>query len=192
MGYRLRWIAIADATPEDACAVLGFAQTGEMMPEDANRMRHMPLGAFLPRHYLIMDDGRPSWRHVRDEQLAAASRRFELLVCFIFDVCSATEAALWRDGECVWRLTFDGSLGEDAELVVTGHPPDQLAAWKAASRATSENEYDATYEVALRASAELIGFEPNDERPIAFELLKRPVHPLTTVGGWFARLFGRG
>ncbi len=177
MGFRLRWIAVANASPDEACALLGFQRTAQLLRDARYDMEDLPLGAALPRHYLVLDDAREDPPHLRDPGLAEASRHFELLTGFVFDVVSTTDAALWRGGRLVWRLTYAGDE-EDANLVVRGDPPAALTAWRAAA----EDEY----EVPLRASTALTGFQHDEDQPLQFERLRR-----TATAGWIARLFGR-
>ncbi|CAH0187579.1 hypothetical protein [Roseomonas sp. CECT 9278] len=178
MGLRLRWIAVADASPADATALLGFAHSAQPLPGAGYDMRDLPLGAALPGHYLVLEDATQNPPRLRDAALAQASRRFDLLAGFVFDVVGTTDLALWRAGALAWRLTYEGH--EDAaELVVRGDPPGDLAAWRAAA----EDDHD----IPLRASAALSGFRPDEDQALRFERLRRPA-----ASGWIARLLGRG
>jgi hypothetical protein len=182
MGFRLRWIAVANAGAEEACALLDFRRTGQLLPNDRYEVQDLPLGAALARHYMILDDAREDPNALRDPALAEASRRFELLAGFVYDAVSTTEAALWRNGRLVWRLTFEGA--DTSKLIVQGDPPAELASW----RDTVEDEVD----IPLLASTQLTGFVHDQDQSLAFERLERPA-PAVQPGprGWLSRLFGR-
>lgn len=188
MGFRLRWIAVAGATADQATNLLGFERTEQILPSPAYRMEDLPLGITLERHYLILDDARENPARLRDAALAEASQGFELLAALVYDVVSTSDVALWRDGRLVWRLTFEGDTA-DAKLVVTGDAPADLAEWQKVSEDGSE--------VPLLASSALTGFQHDQDPAGAFERLRRPVgsgaqhSPQPAPRGWFARIFGR-
>lgn len=185
MGLRLQWVAVAGATADEACDLLSFSRSGQVPWSAMNAMQELPLGVVLPQHYLILEDAREEPPAFREPALALASRRFELVTGLVIDAASTTDAALWRDGNPVWQITYEGH-DEGAKFVIKGSPPVALADWQRKAEDGSE--------VPLRATLALTGFDPEKLREFGLERLQSKPVEAKPVGrpGWLGRLFGPG
>src|ERR1700744_6358661 len=97
MGYSLSWIAVkADATA--VYAALNLRPTGKCqeVPESEFSAAQLPNGRTL----VVFDH-----KELKDEQLATLSRVGETVYCFVEEHVMVTNAALWREGKQVWRVT---------------------------------------------------------------------------------------
>src|SRR5687768_12041218 len=103
MGYSQSSLAIIRKSPDAILTTLGLRRTGEReeFPESPFVAASLPSGWLL-----VVVDG-AEHAIISDETLRQLSADCEVVTCTVEEHVMVSEAAGWRDGQRVWRVTHD-------------------------------------------------------------------------------------
>lgn len=176
MGSAYAWLAMKDASADQACRALGLDRCGGEFDFPETELS----GAALPAGWYLVVAGSEMFDFFMDFSLEALSESHDLLTVDVEEHAMYHKAAYWRGGARLWTVTHDGEEGV-YHLEAEGELPADFDSLQAEyvrqqDEAGGENaDVDHLCEVPLELARRITGFGYNvrnadGEEPVFEEL----------------------
>ena len=122
MGSAYSWLAMKDASADEACEVLGLVRCGGEYDFPETEFS----GAALPKGWYVVVAGSEMFDYFMDFSLEELSRSHDLVVLEVEEHTMFFNLSYWRGGVRLWGVMHDGEGGL-YHLETEGEPPAVFA-----------------------------------------------------------------